>query len=347
MLNLSQKDFEFIQSTYEHFPISYGEDSSISWKIAGASLDSASDYVCVIGAFDGFHRGHQALIAQAKAMADEKNMKLVVCMFDPDPTIYFKPNLVNEELLTAYERISLLLNSGVDSCLCFKFDEHLAPLSYKAFLDLLSGMFNFKHLCVGLDFKLGANGEGTFERIVSYGKESGFDVTGIDLMMQKELHAAKISSTAIREALIAGEIHRATELLGHLSLIDGVVEHGRGEGTAFGFPTANIMASRRRVVPDDGVYAAWVTNGQSIWPSALHVGLPPTFNSDDEKLSQWLLEAFLLDCNENLYGQELRVFLTDKIGETQKFESIDALERALHGYIHATEKLLGNTSVSL
>ncbi len=90
MLNLSQKDFEFIQSTYEHFPISYGEDSSISWKIAGASLDSASDYVCVIGAFDGFHRGHQALIAQAKAMADEKNSSILIQLFTLSPTSLMK-----------------------------------------------------------------------------------------------------------------------------------------------------------------------------------------------------------------------------------------------------------------
>ena len=347
MLMLSQKDLFFIESTYEQFPVSYGEDNALTWRVVGEKLDSNADYVCVIGAFDGFHRGHLALIAQARALADDKDMKLVVCMFDPDPTVYFTPDVPNEELLTADERISLLMDAGADSCLCFTFDQHLAPLGYEDFLNRLCSMFSMKHLCVGLDFKLGARGEGTFDKIVSYGIQAGFEVNGVDLMMQKGVGDTKISSTTIREAIINGDIHVANELLGHLSLIDGVVEHGRGQGTTFGYPTANIMCSKLRVAPSDGVYAAWVSNGKRVWPSALHVGWPPTFNNDKSELSHWLLEAFLLDCNENLYGQNLRVFLTDKIGETQKFESIDALERALHGYIQATENLLGNSSVSL
>ncbi len=347
MLKLSQKDYDFIRASYDEFPTSYGEHGCISWKVVGNELDRQSEYVCVIGAFDGFHRGHLALIAQARALADDKNMKLVVCMFDPDPTIFFKPELPNEELLTADERIALLMNAGADSCVCFTFEKHLASLSYIDFLTHLQSMFNLKHLCVGTDFKLGARGEGSLDKIRAFGKQSGFEVNGVNLMMQQDIKDIKISSTTIREAVISGDIHLANELLGHLCLIDGVVEHGRGQGTTFGYPTANIMCSTRRVAPHDGVYAAWVSNGEHVWPSALHVGLPPTFNSSDAKLSNWLLEAFLLDCNENLYGQELRVFLTDKIGDTQKFESINALEIALQGYIHATEKLLGSSAVSL
>ncbi len=347
MLKLSQKDLLFIKSTYEQFPVSYGKDHALSWRIVGDELDSDSDYVCVIGAFDGFHRGHLALLAEAKAIADDKNMKLVVCMFDPDPTIYFKPEVPNEELLTADERIALLMEAGADSCLCFTFNHHLALLDYKEFLNRLCLMFSMKHICVGLDFKLGARGEGTFDKLVAYGIKAGFEVSGVDLMMEKDFDNTKISSTTIREAIVDGDIQAANDLLGHFSLIDGVVEHGRGEGTSFGYPTANIMCLKRRVAPSNGVYAAYVSNGKRVWPSALHVGLPPTFDEGNIELSNWLLESFLLDCHENLYGQKLRVFLTDKIGETQKFESIDALERALQGYIEATEILLGDSAISL
>ncbi len=347
MLKLSQKDYDFILATYEHYPVSYDADSSISWRIVGEKFDANRDYVCVIGAFDGFHIGHRDLIAKARQLADEQDMKLVVCLFDPDPAIYFNPTSSNEELLTADERVALIMNAGADSCLCFTFDENLAPLGYKEFLDRLCSMFNLRQLCVGLDFKLGAKGEGSFEKIVSYGNEVGFSVVGIDLLMQQGVNDKKISSTTIREFIINGDIDSANQLLGHFSLLDGKVEHGRGQGTTFGFPTANIMCSRRRVAPASGVYCAWVSNGVRLWPSALHVGLPPTFNDEKSKLNDWLLEAFLLDCDENLYGQNLRVFLSDKIGESQKFDSISALEEALHGYINATKELLGDSSIVL
>ena len=347
MLKISAHDRKFIQATYTSFPASYDSDGQLSWRVVGEPLDPQAQYVCVIGAFDGFHKGHQKLVDQARQLAQKDGSKLVICMFDPDPAVFFNPLAVNEELLCADERISLLMEAGAHSVLCFNFNEHLASLGYREFLLKLTSMFDLKRLCVGVDFKLGKQGEGRFERILAFGKEQGFEVTGVQLLMQDLEHGIKISSTTIRQCLIDGEIQKAIDLADHLTVIDGVVEHGRGEGTSFGFPTANIMCAHRRVAPSKGVYAAWVSNGQKVWPSALNVGLPPTFNDETEQMDAWLLEAFLLDCNENLYGQNLRVFLTTKIGDTQKFDSKVALETTLRGYIQATEDLLGDSSFSL
>ncbi len=347
MLKLTEKDYEFIRATYRSFGVTQGQNADASWRVVGQELERDGEYVCVIGAFDGFHKGHRTLIQKARNLADSNAQKLVVCMFDPDPAVYFQPELPNEELLVADERIALLLDAGADSCLCFSFNEHLAKLDYKDFLHMLQAMFNLKKLCVGYDFKLGAQGKGTFDKICDFGAQEGFEVVGVELLMQDLTESIKISSTTIRRALVEGDVEGAHGLLGHMSVIDGVVVHGRGEGTTFGFPTANISCSTRRVAPKSGVYAAWVSNGKTIWPSALHVGLPPTFNEGDAQVESWLLEAFLLDCNENLYGQDLRVFIVQKIGESQKFSSLNALESALRGYIEATETLLGQKAATL
>ncbi len=344
---MPQKDFNFIMATYETFKESYGEDDLLSWKVVGQTIDSSCECVCVIGAFDGFHRGHRTLLDRARAIADERHMKLVVCMFDPDPAIFFNPQKKNEELLTSEERISLLMNAGADSCICFRFDANMASMDYKEFLDRLRSIVQLKELCVGYDFKLGAQGRGTFDKIVDYAHNAQFKVYGVDLMQEDVAPGVKISSTTIRKAIMRGDVRLANVLLGHFALVDGEVKHGRGEGTSFGYPTANILCSTRRVAPSNGVFAAWVSNGEKLWPSALHVGLPPTFNEKDARINNWLLEAFLLDCNEDLYGQQLRVFFVDKIGDTQKFESFDALERALQGYIVSTENLLGKSLVIL
>lgn len=336
---------KFIQSTYATYnKINFSSDD-VSWSLIGDDIDKDSSYVCVIGAFDGFHRGHRALIDQASSLAKQAGYKLIVCLFNPDPDLYFNPAASCEELLTAQERVCLIMDCGVDSCLCFDFNERLASMKYQDFLTLLMSIFDLKKLCVGLDFKLGAHGQGSFEKILDFGNSEGFDVVGVDLMMDECGTDHKISSTTIRRCLIDGNIDEANKLLGHMSIIDGIVEHGRGEGTSFGFPTANIMCSKQRVVPKQGVYAAWISDGTTIWPSALNVGLPPTFNTNQDELDKWLLEAFLLDCREDLYDKQLRVFLTHKIGETQKFDSIDTLEKTLRGYIKATDSLLGSQSI--
>lgn len=277
---------------------------------------SKSGAVVAIGNFDGVHRGHAALIAHAKKIAQASGMPLKVLTFEPHPRDFFKPNSKPFRLTPEHLKDARLKACGADSVEVLDFNSIMANLSAQQFMDIiLDGSFDAKHIVVGPDFHFGHNRTGTLDTLKADGR---FTVHTLDLEAEG---AEVISSTRIRKALEAGEIEVANKLLGWNWSIEGTVIHGDKRGRELGYPTANIPLGDT-LVPAHGIYAVRVDIGDSIWrKGAASIGLRPMF-----AVSKPLLEVFIFDFEGDLYDRTLNVQPVRKLRDEAKFENIEALK---------------------
>jgi riboflavin kinase / FMN adenylyltransferase len=292
--------------------------------------------VVALGNFDGVHRGHQALIADARHQAEGLGVPLVALTFEPHPRGFFVPDTGPFRLTLAPAKRRLLANHGVQAVLAQRFDAAFAALPADAFLEdvLLKGL-GTRHVVCGYDFTFGARRGGNVERLRAEGQARGFGVTVLaPVMREGEIY----SSTRIREALRAGMAKEAGELLGYPWEIEGTVELGDQRGRTIGFPTANV-ALGEHLRPRFGVYAVRVLidgeEGQEWRDAVANLGRRPTFGKLRENF-----EVHLFDFAGDLYGKTLRVALVDFLRPEMKFAGLEQLKAQIAADGQAARQIL-------
>ena len=277
--------------------------------------DSARGFSVALGNFDGVHAGHRAVIEGAVAAGG----KLGVATFEPPPRQFFRPDDPPFRIYRPARRNARLMELGAAAVFELPFNADMAAMTDEAFArDVLKDGIGASHVTVGFDFRFGRGRMGDAGRLASLGRALGFGVTIIEKI---EALGAKASSTAIREALIAGEPEKAAEILGHDWVVDGVVEHGEKRGRTIGFPTANLHLGDL-IHPRHGVYAVRARlAGDSDWRDGVaNFGRTPTTGIRDP-----LLETFIFDFDGDIYGQQLEVALVRYLRPELKFDSLDEM----------------------
>ena len=274
--------------------------------------------VATIGNFDGVHLGHQAVLGQLAEKAAELGLPTVLITFEPQPMEYFVPDKVPARLTRFREKILALQRYSVDRVCCLSFNDKLAKLSAEDFIEqVLVEKLGVKYLVVGDDFRFGLNRAGTFETLVEAGKKYGFQVVSMHTF---EIDAERVSSTRIRTALEKGDMSSAEKLLGRRYRMSGRVAHGEKLGRELGFPTANIHL-HRHASPIQGIFVVEVFGlDQEPIQGVASVGTRPTVNE-----TKALLEVFLLDFNQDIYGRHIQVSFLKKLRDEEKFDSLDEL----------------------
>lgn len=271
-----------------------------------------------IGAFDGLHRGHRALLARVTARARAESLRPIALTMEPLPKEFFLGDRAPPRIQPVGERLRGLFALGVEQVGLLRFNARLAALSAEAFASqwLAEGL-SARVVVVGADFRFGRNREGDVDCLISLGRRLGFAVEVAETVREGGI---PISSTQLRAALAAGDFVLAERLLGRPFVLAGRVRPGRRLGRALGFPTANISLGRRRFACE-GVHAVWVSGpGLDRWPGVASIGRRPTVGGSDT-----VLEVHLFDFAGDLYGCRLSVELRARLREERRFPSLEAM----------------------
>ncbi len=284
--------------------------------------------VITIGAYDGVHRGHRAVIAQVRELARSLDCQSVVVTFDRHPASVVRPESAPKLLTDADQKLELLAETGVDVTCVVTFDEAKAQMSPSEFArSVLSDGLNTKVIVVGEDFHFGHRRQGNVDTLRELGVELGFRVEPIRLIERPDGVNEPVSSTAIRRALAGGQVEVAANLLGRPYEVRGEVVRGDQRGRTIGFPTANIAVPQAMCLPADGVYAGrFIDEDSRSWMCAVNLGRRPTFVEHSEHS---LLEAHLLDFEGDLYGRRVRVTFEKFLRSERKFDGLESLRSQL------------------
>ncbi len=278
--------------------------------------------VATIGNFDGVHLGHQAILRQLAEQGRSLELPLTVITFEPQPQEFFAPEAAPARLMRLREKLLALRQYGVERVLCLEFDQRLAAVPARTFIDqVLVSKLGIRYLIVGDDFRFGHGREGDFELLRQVGREQGFQVANTHSYIYQ---GQRVSSTRIREALARGELELAEGLLGRPYSICGRVAHGDKRGRTLGFPTANIHLHRRST-PLAGVYAVRMHGvGAEAVAGVANLGRRPTVNG-----LRVQLEVHLFDFQQDIYGRHVQVEFLVFLRPEQRFDSLDALQRQI------------------
>ena len=273
-----------------------------------------------IGKFDGVHSGHRAVIGRLREVAAARGLAATVITFDRNPLEVLAPEKCPAALVSNRQKLSVLAETGIDATLMVTFDRTLADLPPEEFVHrILVDRLHAAAVLVGSDFRFGARGAGDVAMLRELGERYGFTVELIDDVRPE--HGRRVSSTWIRELLAEGDVAHATQLLGHVPTVAGVVVHGAKRGRELGFPTANLSPESEGLIPADGVYAGWLTDGGTRYPAAISVGNNPTF----EGVPQKQVEAYVLDEDLDLYGHTVEISFVERIRGMVAYAGIDPL----------------------
>lgn len=286
------------------------------WKDLPAADRGAA---VAMGSFDGVHRGHQRVIALAAKAAGDLGRQLGVITFDPHQRAYFRPEEPAFRLMKPDQQARVLEGLGVDVLYVLPF-ENVAEMTDREFAaKVLHEGLGAAHVAVGFDITFGKGRTGSPEAMRVYGREMGFGVSVAEPVADRS--GEKFSSTAVREALRAGQPREAAQILGRPFAIEGAVQRGRQLGRKLGFPTANV-ALEDYVIPRFGVYATRtrLPDGREI-PGVANVGINPTI----EGIRAPLLEVWLFDFDEDIYDQVIETDLIAFLRSELKFDSLDAM----------------------
>jgi riboflavin kinase/FMN adenylyltransferase len=284
--------------------------------------------VLTIGAYDGLHRGHQAVIAQVRALAAERGARSAVVTFDRHPATIVRPESAPKLLTDPAQQLELLEATGIDAAVVLPFDEAQSQESPLSFIErVLVRCLRAECVVVGDDFHFGRHREGNVALLRDIGQTHGFDVEPVVLVPREDGIDEPVSSTAIRRALAGGNVTLAAQMLGRPFEARGIVVDGDHRGRLLGFPTANVAVPSRISLPADGVYAGWYRRPDGDrHPCAINLGRRPTFY---EHADSSLLEAHLIDFEGDLYGEPAEVQFVGFLRSERKFDGIDALVEQL------------------
>lgn len=295
-----------------------------------------------IGKFDGVHAGHRAVIRRLEERAAESGARSVAVTFDRNPLAVLRPDRCPENVVTVSRKIELLGELGLDATLLLTFDEELAALSAEDFVSrILVEALGVSTVLVGEDFRFGHRGAGTPDLLRALGPRYGFTVEVVD-DVYLEGSDRRVSSTWIRELLMAGDVEAASRALGRFPDVRGVVVHGLKRGRELGFPTANLSPIVDAFVPADGVYAGWLVDHDTgiRHPSAISVGTNPTF---DDVLERQVEAHVLGETGLDLYGHDVTVEFVERLRGMVAFEGIEKLKQQMAADVDDAERVLRDT----
>jgi riboflavin kinase/FMN adenylyltransferase len=277
-------------------------------------------HAVTIGNFDGLHLGHKAMITRLLDVARTRGLPSCVLSFEPHPREFFAPDQAPARLSSLREKAECLRRLGVDRLHVFRFDRAFSALSAEAFIEqVLGNTLQARYVLVGDDFRYGARRTGDFALLKQAGESLGFDA---EFLPTVEVAGERASSTAVRQALAAGELEHAARLLGQPYSISGRVVHGDKLGRDIGFPTANIQLKHNRP-PLMGIFAVELCglNGAPL-PGVASLGKRPTVKSPD---AVPVLEVHLFDFDADIYGRRVRLDFLHKLRDEEKYPDLDSL----------------------
>ena len=301
-------------------------------------LPAALPSAVAIGVFDGVHRGHRHILSRVCKVAERDGLASTVVTFNPHPAQILRPESAPAMLTNIEQRLELFTEIGLQRAFVLKFDAKMSHMEPENFVSeiLLNGI-GTRVIVAGSDFHFGLARRGGVDMLKALSRKLSFLVEDIELDVQ-EGHAEPISSTAIRRALAGGQVAAAAEMLGRAYFIEGEVIMGAQRGRTIGFPTANIPISYDRAWPADGVYAGWFTDeGGTKYQCAINIGRRPTFY---EHAEYSVLEAHLLDFDDDLYGQQVKVEFGEFVRSERRFKDVDALVQQLKEDIEHIQEIL-------
>ncbi len=292
--------------------------------------------VISIGNFDGVHKGHQALLSKVRQKADAIDGTAVAMTFKPHPVRVLKKNGHPQHITMYEQKVELLSQTGLDMLICIPFTKEFAAISAKEFVEnLLLTQIGMKAIVVGHDYSFGKDREGNVDFLKQCSEKNGFEVIVIDWQKVFPADSKRISSTRIRKIIIDGRVNKAKELLGRYYQIRGKVVTGRNRGgKLLGFPTANINLYDE-LCPKVGVYAVTVEWNGDKYKGVANIGYSPTF--DDHIFT---VEVHILDFNENIYNQNIRVNFIKRLRGEFKFSNISELSDQIKKDIEKAREII-------
>jgi riboflavin kinase / FMN adenylyltransferase len=297
-----------------------------------------SGCVLTIGNFDGLHLGHLAVIQKLAARGKGLGLPVVVMIFEPQPLEYFLKDNAPPRLTRLREKVIQFTKLPIDVLLITHFNEHFANLDAGHFVDdILINKLNVKHLVVGDDFHFGKARCGNFAMLKDKGKLHGFSVEDTGSYLSQGL---RVSSTLIRDALGAGDLAQAEQLLGRSYSVCGRVAHGGKRGRTIGFPTANIKMFRK-ISPIRGVFAVTVTGIDDLELAGIaNVGTRPTVDGSTDVI----LETHLFDFDSDIYGRYIEVHFKHKIRDELRFQSLEQLQDQIKRDVAQTKTIFAQST---
>lgn len=291
-----------------------------------------------IGAYDGVHLGHRALLARVRLMADDLGAAAAVVTFDRHPATVVRPESAPRLLTDLDQKLELLESTGMDYASVIRFDEERSRESAEDFVrTVLVDCLAARAVVVGHDFHFGHRRRGNVPMLQEMGAELGFDVLGISLVADGP-GGAPVSSTRIRGLLSAGNVGMVSALLGRPHEVRGTVVEGDRRGRDLGYPTANVAVPSEILLPADGIYAGWYQRpGGSVHPAAISLGPRATFHPGAEVP---VLEAHLLDFDGDLYGERAHVRFVAHLRDDARFDSVGALVAQIDADVAAARSVL-------
>lgn len=289
-------------------------------RITHGFTSLGTPHAVTIGNFDGLHLGHKAMLARLQGVAQTRGLPSCVLSFEPHPREFFAPDQAPARLSSLREKAECLQRLGIARLHVFRFDRAFSALSADAFIEQVLGRtLAARYVLVGDDFRYGARRAGDFALLESAGRTLGFDA---EFLPTVEVAGERVSSTAVRSALAAGELEHAARLLGRPYSISGRVVHGDKLGREIGFPTANIQLKHNRP-PLLGIFAVEVhgLDGAPL-PGVASLGRRPTVKNPD---APPVLEVHLFDFSAEIYGRRVRVDFLHKLRDEEKYPDLDSL----------------------
>ena len=292
----------------------------------------AQDTVVTFGVFDGLHIGHQDVLEQVRERADSDKLASVLFGFYPHPLLFLAPEKCPPVLMCLPKRIEILEQLGFDIAIFVNFNEKIASMSPRTFVDsILQELCRAKHVVVGYACQFGKDREGNAQILESMGQQSEFGVT---IVPSTQLNGLPVHSTRIRQAIARGDLGLATQLLGRIYSMSGTIVQGEGRGRQLGFPTANIEPGEQ-LCPPNGVYAIRVKLANQVFDGVLNIGIRPTFNG-----TKLQVESHLFDFDEIVYGETIEIFFIEKIRNERRFSNMHALVQQIHRDIAVANEIL-------
>lgn len=289
-----------------------------------ASSRPKTPIALTIGNFDGVHLGHQAMLARLKQAARQLHIASCVLTFEPHPREFLTPLQAPTRLTSLREKLELLAESGIDRVQIYPFNHNFAKIDATSFItDILQQELAVRWLLVGDDFRFGAKRAGDVEMLSKFSRQSG--VFEMEVMPGFNVDGLRVSSTAIREALVCGDLVLAEQLLGRPYSISGRVVNGDKLGKKIGFPTANIQLKHNRP-PLTGIFVVEVTSAtHTALPTTMRgvasLGIRPTTHTNNQPI----LEVHLFDFCKEIYGHHLRVHFLHKLRDEEKYPDLETL----------------------
>ena len=274
-----------------------------------------------LGAFDGIHLGHRAILGTAVAHARREKLQALACTFDRHPMEVLQPDRAPLPITTLEERLELIAETGIDTTVVIPFTPDVAAVEAKAFVhDVLVGTLGAREIVVGFNHRFGRGARGDAGLLESLAGPLGFRAHVVPAFM---VDGVAVSSSEIRASLQRGDLPSAARLLGRPYSIRGEVVRGAGRGRTLGFPTANVKTDRPLGLPA-GVYVCQVTVGPSRHQAVVNVGVRPTFGE-----TELAVEAHILDFSSDLYDRRISLTFLTRLREEKKFPNVDALRQQI------------------